>query len=323
MADIPRSILEYALKDLDKAYRAFFRTGGFPGFRSKGDKTAFRMQAQRSSLTQCNRKWGRLKLGKGLAIKTRMTRALGGPMNSITISQDAKGWFTAIQCEVPAAEPLGLMDAVGIDRGVAANLCLSNGEAHILPATLVAKQRTKVFAQRRLAAAKKGSKRRAKAKAILSRRSVEIAIARRHWLHERSTDIARRFGTVALEKLATSNMTRSGRGKHGLNRSILNQGWATFAQMLDYKLAERGGELFYVNPAYTSQTCSSCGSVDARSRKSQAVFECVDCGHRAHADVNAAINILRRSPAGVEGSGCGPVEARTGEMPTHLENLAA
>ena len=323
LAEIPRSILEYALKDLDKAFRGFFKAGGFPRFRNKGGRTAFRMQAQRSSLTPYNRKWGTLKLSKGLAVKVRMTRNLGGPMNSITIARDAKGWSAAIQCEVPAAPSLGLADAVGIDRGVAANLCLSNGEAHSLPATLTDRHRAKASAQRKLAARKIGSNRRAKAKAILSRRSAEVASARRHWLHERSTDIARRFGAVSLEKLATANMTRSGRGKHGLNRSILNQGWATFAEMLEYKVAERGGQVHYVNPAYTSQTCSSCGSVDARSRKSQAVFECVDCGHRAHADVNAAINILRRSPAGVEGSGCGPVEARTGEMPTHLENLAA
>jgi len=323
LAEIPRSILEYALKDLDKAFGGFYRGGGFPGFRSKAGKIAFRMQPHCCSLTPYNRKWGRLKLSKGLAIKTRITRGLGGQINSIAIVREARGWFAAIQCIVPDIAPLGLTQAVGIDRGVAANLCMSNGEVCALPTTLAEKQRAKVFAQCRLATRKTGSKRRAKARAILSRRSAEVASARRHWLHERSTDIARRFGTVALEKLATANMTRSGRGKRGLNRSILNQGWATFAAMLDYKLAERGGVLHFVNPAFTSQTCSSCGSVDARSRKSQAVFECVDCGHRANADVNAAINILRRSPAGVEGSGCGPVEARTGEMLTHLENLAA
>ena len=111
--------------------------------------------------------------------------------------------------------------------------------------------------------------------------------------------------------------------KRGLNRSILAQGWHAFAAMLEYKLAERGGQVFFVDPAYTSQTCSACGCINRESRKSQASFLCVDCGHEAHADVNAAINILRRSPAGVEGAGCGPVEARPGEMLTHLENLAA
>ena len=67
--------------------------------------------------------------------------------------------------------------------------------------------------------------------------------------------------------------------------------------MLVYKLEERGGTLVRVTPAFTSQTCSACGAIDARSRESQAAFECVACGHRAHADVNAAINILRRNTA--------------------------
>ena len=67
--------------------------------------------------------------------------------------------------------------------------------------------------------------------------------------------------------------------------------------MLAYKLEERGGMLIKVDPAFTSQACSACGAIDARSRESQAAFECVACGHRTHADQNAAINILRRNTA--------------------------
>ncbi|MGW7684638.1 zinc ribbon domain-containing protein [Kribbella sp. NPDC054772] len=57
---------------------------------------------------------------------------------------------------------------------------------------------------------------------------------------------------------------------------------------LEYKA---GGRVERVNPAYTSQTCSICQHRASENRKSQAVFECVACGHRAHADVNAAVNI--------------------------------
>ena len=44
--------------------------------------------------------------------------------------------------------------------------------------------------------------------------------------------------------------------------------------------------------AYTSQTCSACGLVDADSRRSQESFKCVACGHAQNADLNAARNIL-------------------------------
>jgi putative transposase len=48
-----------------------------------------------------------------------------------------------------------------------------------------------------------------------------------------------------------------------------------------------------VDPRHTSQTCAQCGHVEAANRVSQAVFRCRRCGHAAHADTNAAVNILR------------------------------
>ena len=49
----------------------------------------------------------------------------------------------------------------------------------------------------------------------------------------------------------------------------------------------------YVNPAYTSQTCSRCGHSEKANRKSQAKFLCVACGVSAHADLHVAENIRR------------------------------
>jgi putative transposase len=82
------------------------------------------------------------------------------------------------------------------------------------------------------------------------------------------------------------------RAKAGLNKAILDQGWGHFRRMLEYKLTWRGGELLAVLPAYTSQACSACGHRAQENRTSQARFQCVACGHTAHADLNAARNIL-------------------------------
>ncbi len=72
--------------------------------------------------------------------------------------------------------------------------------------------------------------------------------------------------------------------------------------MLAYKVAR----LVKVDPAYSSQTCASCGIVDSRSRKSQSVFVCTACGHRDNADRNAAVVILNRgNTPGVEAAGYG------------------
>lgn len=75
------------------------------------------------------------------------------------------------------------------------------------------------------------------------------------------------------------------------------------------KLERSGGTLTLVDPRNTSRTCNACGHVAAENRESQAVFICVSCGHTAHADVNAAINIQNRAfgagTGGPPGMACG------------------
>ncbi|MGL5576112.1 MAG: zinc ribbon domain-containing protein, partial [Sarcina sp.] len=46
----------------------------------------------------------------------------------------------------------------------------------------------------------------------------------------------------------------------------------------------------YINPAYTSKVCSTCGRFGERNFE---VFECSNCG-KTHADINASKNILNR-----------------------------
>ena len=50
--------------------------------------------------------------------------------------------------------------------------------------------------------------------------------------------------------------------------------------------------------AYTSQRCNKCGHIEKGNRKEQDKFECLACGHRDNADINAALNIL------ASGNGC-------------------
>ncbi len=81
--------------------------------------------------------------------------------------------------------------------------------------------------------------------------------------------------------------------KAGLNRSIHDAGWAQLLAMIAYKAEDAGRQAIAVDARHTSQRCASCGHVAADSRVTQAQFCCVACGHVAHADVNAARNILR------------------------------
>lgn len=67
--------------------------------------------------------------------------------------------------------------------------------------------------------------------------------------------------------------------------------YAMFQGMLQYKCVRNGIRVKLVNPAYTSQKCSKCGSLHTR-RPAQSRFECLDCGFHLNADLNGARNIV-------------------------------
>jgi putative transposase len=130
---------------------------------------------------------------------------------------------------------------------------------------------------------------------------------RRDVLHKLSRSLVDDHDLIVVEDLRIANLTRRPKpvrddmggfapngaaAKAGLNQSILDAGWGTLIAMLTYKAEDAGRRLVVVNPRHTSQTCAACGLVDRESRHGTA-FDCVGCGHRDHADVNAAVNILR------------------------------
>lgn len=297
---------QQALRDLDRSYQNFFSgIAAYPTPRKRGVNDSFRFNGRECPWRKLNTKWGAVKLPKIGEVKFRLTRAIPGTVKNVTVTLDALGWHVVFSTEVEHDAPENFGPAVGIDRGVAHTLALSDGRFMDMP-----RERLKLLDRRarkqgrKLARCKRGSNRRLAARKKLARTKAKAARLRLHWNHERTTEIARTHGVVVIEALNTRNMTASAKGtadnpgcnvrqKAGLNRAILENGWHQFEVLLSYKVAALGGEVRKVNPAYTSQRCSCCGTIDKANRENQAVFKCGHCRHSAHADTNAAVNVLK------------------------------
>jgi putative transposase len=312
------------LKRLDRAFRAFYRrcqagqTPGYPRFKSARRFDSLQWEEPKGwRLNESTRRLRLLGVGE---VKLRLHRPLRGTPRAITVARQGRRWWVSIRCIDVPARPLPATGCeVGIDLGVTVLLATSDG-------ALVTEGRFQARAanwlaqvQRELAMKTRGSGHRRRAVEAVARAHRKVAAQRRDLAHKLSRQLVNDYDFIAMEKLKVSVMIRrpkphrDGRrdylrngasAKAGLNRSIADAGWRQLVEMIGYKAEEAGRQLVFVDPRYTSQTCSQCGYVDPENRRTQAVFVCQACGVHAHADVNAAVNILRAGRAR-QASPCG------------------
>ena len=100
---------------------------------------------------------------------------------------------------------------------------------------------------------------------------------------------------IVVERLNFQSQRLSKR----LNRLIGNFGKSIVKAKLNDFSEKYNVTIEEVNPAYTSQTCSSCDYVAKENRRSQAVFICACCGLKLHADINASRCIDARSSSSI------------------------
>ena len=301
-----QTVQQQALRDFTRAMAAFFDPGhpaGRPSWRKAGRDEGFRITGRRGrqwDVRRVSRKVGQVWVPKAGWVRFRWSRAVPPGVKSYRVTRDRAGRWHVAFAVIPAPVPApGNGQAVGIDRGVAVSAALSTGELLHAPALTARERRRLRRLQRRLARARRGSNRRSRVKHAIATLKARETDRRKDWAEKVSTGIARRFDVIRVEDLQIGNMTRSARGtrenpgrnvraKAGLNRGILGSGWG----LLVRRLADKApGRVEKVRPAFTSQRCSACGHVDAKSRQSQARFACTACGFACHADVNAARNI--------------------------------
>ena len=297
-------VQQQALRDFAQAMAAFFNPenpAGRPSWRKAGRDEGFRVVALRpGDVRRLCRYVGEVRLPKAGRVRFRWSRAVPPGVKSYRVTHDRAGRWHVAFAVIPEPVPApGNGDTVGIDRGVAVSAALSTGTMLTAPGLSAGRRYRLRRLQRRLARARPGSNRRAGVKRAVARLRAREADTRKDWAEKASTDIARRFDLIRVEDLRIADMTRSARGtaqnpgrnvraKAGLNREILRSGWGLLVRRLQEKAP---GRVEKVKPHFTSQRCSACGHVDAKSRESQARFVCTACGFASNADVNAARNI--------------------------------
>ncbi|QYG01301.1 MULTISPECIES: RNA-guided endonuclease TnpB family protein [Massilia] len=286
MLAVTKNAPQMAIMELDRAFTNFFKgRARYPTCRRKGRDDRFTLTNDQFRIKE-KRIWiprlGWVRMWESLRFAGRCVSA--------SISRVADHWYASITVDtseplLPSAENQGV---VGVDLGVTTLATLSNGETFVGPKALAMLLDRVRRLSRDLSRKVKGSRNRGKAKKKLAKLYARIASLRRDSLHKLSTNITHRFHTIGIEDLHVKGMLAN----RCLSRAIADMGFGELRRQLEYKAAQRGGQVVVVDRWYpSSKTCSCCGYLLAVLDLGTRRWVCPGCGTNHDRDVNAAINL--------------------------------
>jgi putative transposase len=307
--DIHSQVLQDVLLRLKRAFDNFFRRvkngeePGFPRFQGRNRYNSFTYPQGGYSITHDSR----VCLSKIGSLKVKLHRPIQGTTKTATIKYEAGQWYVIFSCEMEQPESLPVAESeIGIDLGVTHFAALSDGTFIESPRSYRKAQKKLERLQQALSRKKRGSHRRNKARQSVAKTHRKIANQRRDFQQKQSTRLVNEHQTIVFEQLEITNLTKHAKpkqdengvylpngasAKSGLTKSILDAGWASFQQMVVSKAGYAGRTVLFVNPKYTSQVCSQCGTV--RKKELSERWHSCECGCELDRDTNAAVNILR------------------------------
>lgn len=252
-----------------------------------------------------------IKLPKLGLVKAYGLNRINGRIKSAVIRKESSGDYTAtIQIEYEPIKLIKTNKQVGLDLGLADLVIQSDGfklKNKKFERSLSEKRRIweRKLARRRLQAKQKiesakqvgidlewsSFKNVEKARRMVAKINRKIANQREDYLQKYTTALVKEFDLIVMEDLKTKNLMKNKR----LSRSIADASWAKIRMMLQYKCDWYGKALIFVEPQYTSQTCSSCGKNTGKKPLYIREFTCPHCGIHHDRDINASINILNKA----------------------------
>ncbi|TQE28940.1 transposase [Streptomyces ipomoeae] len=314
------------LRRLDKAFAAFFRrvkagqTPGYPRFKGVGHFGTVTFPKDGDGC-----RWDstphdaqtRVRIQGVGHIRVHRHRPVQGRVKTVSVKREGARWYVVLACDNVPAEELPPTGAIaGIDMGIAHFLTTSDGEHVANPRFLQAGADELAEAQRHLATFPKRTRQRTKRHRAAARKvaklHAKIRRQRADFHHKTARALITDHDVIAHERLNTAGMTKSpapkadpeqpggflpngAAAKAGLNRSILDAGWAQFLGILANKAESAGRLVVPVDARNTSRTCPDCGHVAKENRLTQAKFQCTACGFTANADHVGATNVLSRA----------------------------
>ncbi len=197
-----------------------------------------------------------------------------------SFNSDSRGrWYVNLVVEVPKLTNLG--NSVGIDLGLTSAATTSDG------LKLVGRNFRKLEAK--LASAQRAGK-----KKLVRKIHDKIKNRRKDGIEKFTTTVARENSLIVIGDVSSKKIIRK---TNRFAKSASDASWYQIKSRLLNKAIRHGGRYMEVNEAYTSKTCSDCGTrwEFPKGLKSLAIREyvCPCCGVVQDRDINAARNILR------------------------------
>lgn len=292
LKDIHSQVLQNIAVRIDLAFKAFFRriktgnTPGYPRFLGRHRYDSFTYPQSGFKLIK-----NTVQLSKIGSVKVKLHRPIEGKVKICSVKRTPTGkWFVTFVCEIENVITKQPVDpAIGIDMGLEKFATLSNGEQVENPRFFRQEEKTLAKTQRKFSKQEKGTKARSKVRKVVARIHERISWRRENFAHQESHKFIDRFNTIVVEDLAINKMQKN--NFHCINKSIGDAAWRMFLNFLTYKAEYAGKRVVKINPAYTSQTCSSCGNRH-KPKLSDRVYHCPSCNLSLNRDHNAALNIL-------------------------------
>ncbi|HLG65975.1 MAG TPA: transposase [Ktedonosporobacter sp.] len=226
----------------------------------------------------------------------------------VRIVRRADGYYCQFAVEAERrVEHHSTSKQVGIDMGLKVFLTTSEGETVANPRHLRKAEKRLKKLHRRLSRTQKGSANRKKARKALARGYLKVQRQREDFARKTASTLITSCDLIAYEHLQIRNLVKNRR----LSKSISDASWGRFLMWVKYYGMMHAIPVIAVEPAFTSQDCSACGT---RIKKSLSIrtHVCSGCGLVLDRDHNAALNILYKAvdrTGGQSGTGGQPQNA--------------